>query len=639
MPVNTVAFGSDLAGMNSKDVAIRNVVAGLDGFREEPVPDQRRILARGLRRPNARPRNARGRRQEIPVATQRLKVPEGGELLPITGIKYVPQTAGEKKLTFRVKPKEGELVLSNNEISTFCHGPQGGFERPLRSGATGSAWEQKYFLPRGGAPPRTSRPTWLKRPVSRGDTGQGELPDELFTYPSATTCTCSLTTSRQLPHAHATGALHPVGEERGRPHHARRPFQLRTGRLGAERTSRTCLPVGIMKPTDRQITPEGGIRFLPNTQGIDSYLLQIAPTKGREPDSDLGEPRFPPPRREPPGRGRNGTRSFSDRPGGAPEPVIVGTEAAQGAWLAFGGETWISAHARRRRPDRLSAVLAAGDLLARPQGRQGRERGEAEPRCPAGLRRREARLRHHRPRRKGRPHPRCDLQSQGPSAKETTSSSPRLSTPSTKGADRGDFYNEGRPARRLPDLGRSIPGRQGDWPRLRPVHRLPGRQGDRKSRRRQPAMKQIAKASGGESLTPDQLPKYLDSLRARRSVNRSARPRRRSGTTGLSCSSSPRSLPWNGGSASGTVGSEKRSGNKTSEGTKEQKCKSAKVTVVGPLPVRLDCGSLGITSHIVNTCSYRFLFCSSVLLLFCPSALLFSHSLIVSEPTAAPPRQ
>ncbi len=57
--------------------------------------------------------------QAAPVAKSVIKVPDGTESVPITGISYIPQTPGEKRLTLKVAPQEGELVLSNNEISTF----------------------------------------------------------------------------------------------------------------------------------------------------------------------------------------------------------------------------------------------------------------------------------------------------------------------------------------------------------------------------------------------------------------------------------------------------------------------------------------------------------------------------------------
>ena len=40
--------------------------------------------------------------QPEPVAKTQVKVPEGTEVGPITGLKYIPQTPGEKKITLKV---------------------------------------------------------------------------------------------------------------------------------------------------------------------------------------------------------------------------------------------------------------------------------------------------------------------------------------------------------------------------------------------------------------------------------------------------------------------------------------------------------------------------------------------------------
>ena len=142
MPVITVPFGSEIAGLNSKDVAIRNVVAGSDRFRQEPAPDPRQTSSRDspTRRSTSK---CSWRRQEADGhATDQGS--RGEEILPITGIKYVPQTDGEKRLTLRVKPKEGELVRSNNTISTYVTVLKGGLNVLFIQGPH-SAWEQKYW--------------------------------------------------------------------------------------------------------------------------------------------------------------------------------------------------------------------------------------------------------------------------------------------------------------------------------------------------------------------------------------------------------------------------------------------------------------------------------------------------------------
>src|SRR5262249_49920716 len=108
-----------------------------------------------------------------PVATQTLKVPEGTELLPIAGLKYIPQTPGEKKITLRVKPKEGELLRANNEISTYITALAGGLNVLYLQGST-PTWEYKYlFRSIAASPDIQADLKVLRRPA--GETS--ELPD------------------------------------------------------------------------------------------------------------------------------------------------------------------------------------------------------------------------------------------------------------------------------------------------------------------------------------------------------------------------------------------------------------------------------------------------------------------------------
>ena len=60
------------------------------------------------------------------MAKTQVKVPDGADVIPITGLKYMPQTPGEKKVTLKVAKQDGELVVTNNEISTFVTVLSGG---------------------------------------------------------------------------------------------------------------------------------------------------------------------------------------------------------------------------------------------------------------------------------------------------------------------------------------------------------------------------------------------------------------------------------------------------------------------------------------------------------------------------------
>ena len=72
-----------------------------------------------------------------------VQVPDGSDTVPITGMKYNPQTPGEKLITLKVAPQEGELFVTNNEISTFVTVLSGGLNVLFLQGPT-ATWDYRY---------------------------------------------------------------------------------------------------------------------------------------------------------------------------------------------------------------------------------------------------------------------------------------------------------------------------------------------------------------------------------------------------------------------------------------------------------------------------------------------------------------
>jgi len=64
--------------------------------------------------------------------------------VPITDLKWIPQEVGEKRLTLKVKPKDGELLTTNNQLSTYVNVKKGGLS-VLFLGPRFS-WEPKYLI-------------------------------------------------------------------------------------------------------------------------------------------------------------------------------------------------------------------------------------------------------------------------------------------------------------------------------------------------------------------------------------------------------------------------------------------------------------------------------------------------------------
>ena len=63
----------------------------------------------------------------------------------VSGFKYLPQLAGEKRLEMRVKPQDGELVKSNNSFATYLTVLKGGLKVLYLQGPN-FTWEIKHLV-------------------------------------------------------------------------------------------------------------------------------------------------------------------------------------------------------------------------------------------------------------------------------------------------------------------------------------------------------------------------------------------------------------------------------------------------------------------------------------------------------------
>ena len=211
-----------------------------------------------------------------------VKVPEGTEVVPITGLKYIPQTPGEKKITLRVKPKEGELLRSNNEISTFVTVLKGGLNVLYLQGPN-FTWEYKFLIRAIAASPDIQaepegRPQPGRRTASRSSTTTEFAPGRYDVYILGDLPADYLTRTQQrlLADAVEKGAgLIMLG---GRS-------SFGAGGWAGTDVARI-LPVKI-HPGDGQIEPEGGLKFIPDRQRAGELHLPGRRQPGRE-RADLG---------------------------------------------------------------------------------------------------------------------------------------------------------------------------------------------------------------------------------------------------------------------------------------------------------------------------------------------------------------
>ena len=144
IPVVTVALGTESAGAGSRDIRMRDIVTSQTGFVKNKLEVKGTLQARGYANQTLDVELFL-EDKSTPVAKTRVKVPETGDVIPINGLEFIPKEAGETKLTLKVAVQEGELVKSNNELSTFVTVLSGGLNVLFLQGSNWS-WDYKYMM-------------------------------------------------------------------------------------------------------------------------------------------------------------------------------------------------------------------------------------------------------------------------------------------------------------------------------------------------------------------------------------------------------------------------------------------------------------------------------------------------------------
>lgn len=338
VPISTIPLGTETAGAGSRDVAVRELVTAQSVFVKNQLDVRGTLAARGYPdQPIEVELLVQG--EPGPVARTRVRVPAGTDQVPITGLKYVPQTPGEKLLTLRVTPKEGEFIATNNEVSSFVTVLSGGLSVLYLQGPS-ATWEMRYLIRATNTSPDIKVDGEILKSPAQGQNGVaqddwfkpgrynayvlGDLPADYLT----------LKQHQMLKDVVAKGAgLMMLG---GRS-------SFGPGRWG-ESVLADLLPFSQMHPADGQIEPEGGIRFNPRDAGQAGAFLQIASSRA---DSNELWKRLPPLT----GANRFGEPKqaaviYADSDGPASIPLMVGMDTAGlGRVLAFAGETWVWARA------------------------------------------------------------------------------------------------------------------------------------------------------------------------------------------------------------------------------------------------------------------------------------------------------
>lgn len=147
IPLYTFTFGKS-GGSERADLSVSDLVTNETIFTETPTEVRARLTADGYA-------NQRVKVQLLwettsgmeTVDTVQLETGVAGSAVPIM-LHYTPRKPGEYKVTVRVEPREGELITSNNEVSTFVTVRAGGINVLYLVGAKrvggGPGQEQRF---------------------------------------------------------------------------------------------------------------------------------------------------------------------------------------------------------------------------------------------------------------------------------------------------------------------------------------------------------------------------------------------------------------------------------------------------------------------------------------------------------------
>lgn len=336
IPAVTVGLGTENAGANARDIAVRDLATAPTVFVKNQLEVRGTLMARGFAgQPIDVELLVEG--QAEPVARTSVRVPDGADVAPITGLKYIPQTPGEKKLTLKVAPREGELVTANNEISSFVTVLSGGLNVLFLQGPN-FTWDYRYLMRSIATSPDIQVEGIVIRNPARGDSG--EVDDQDFTPGKFNIFILS-----DIPARFLTTRQHRLLAEAVRKGAGLMMLGGRTsfGPGGWARTELAdILPVEI-HPDDGQLEPEGGVKFVPSATGLTSYILQIGGSRAETArlwemmPPILGTNRFGEPKR--------GAEVLAQTAGPNPEPLLIAMDVGAGRSIAYGGDTWVWARA------------------------------------------------------------------------------------------------------------------------------------------------------------------------------------------------------------------------------------------------------------------------------------------------------
>ncbi len=332
VPVVTIPLGTENAKTGARDVSLREIIAGPTVFVKNELEVKGTLVARGFANQTLEV-ELLVEDDPTPVARAKVKVPDTNNIVPISGIKYIPKSPGEKKLTLKVAPQEGEVLPANNQISTFVTVLSGGLNVKFLQGSNWS-WDYKFMM----LSLMTSQDIHVDAEIIKraAEGNKGEVSDEEFAPGKYNAYILSdlpanyLTTRQQrlLADAVRKGAgLMMLGGH----------SSFGDGGWG-ETPVADILPVQVHLG-DGQYEPEGGVKFVPNTMGLDNFLLQVG--SNRTDNQRIWDAMRPIAGTNLFGEVKQSAKVLAETPAPNPMPLLVSMDVGEGRSIAYGGDTWV----------------------------------------------------------------------------------------------------------------------------------------------------------------------------------------------------------------------------------------------------------------------------------------------------------